>query len=184
MMLSISPLSYQCKTWKLLACLQALARGLQAIYIYIFFWNHKIVTRFYMTMQYMPHILTLFCWILAKSDYRIVILVLLHNQILSIHCKNVIQLATKQHNIFDLSIKLMTTSSQLCILWICKYLTLDNSKEELTKVFHSLITSMSLFLYGIKIWGAAFQNKYLKRIEFGYTCNLYTISDVIKDVQS
>lgn len=35
-------------------------------------------------------------------------------------------------------------------------------KEELTKLFDSLI--MSLLLYGIKIWGEAFRNKYLDRI--------------------
>ena len=47
---------------------------------------------------------------------------------------------------------------------------------------------MSLFLYGIEIWGAAYQGKYLDRIDrffkrafrFGYTNNLYVIADVIR----
>ena len=46
---------------------------------------------------------------------------------------------------------------------------------------------MSLFLYGIEIWGAAYQGKYLDRIDkffkrafrFGYTNNLYAIAEVI-----
>ena len=47
---------------------------------------------------------------------------------------------------------------------------------------------MSLFLYGIEIWGAAYQGKYLDRIDrvfkrafrFGYTNNLYVIAEVIR----
>ena len=48
---------------------------------------------------------------------------------------------------------------------------------------------MSLFLYGIEIWGAAYQGKYLDRIfkffkrafRFGYTNNLYAIAEVIRN---
>ena len=48
---------------------------------------------------------------------------------------------------------------------------------------------MSLFLYGIEIWGAAYQGKYLDRIDkffkrafrFGYTNNLYAIAEVIRN---
>ena len=48
---------------------------------------------------------------------------------------------------------------------------------------------MSLFLYGIEIWGAAYQGKYLDRIDkffkrafrFGYTSNLYAIAEVIRN---
>ena len=55
------------------------------------------------------------------------------------------------------------------------------------KLFDLLI--MSLFLYGIEIWGAAYQGKYLDRIDrffkracrFGYTNNLYVIAEVIRN---
>ena len=48
---------------------------------------------------------------------------------------------------------------------------------------------MALFLYGIEIWGAAYQGKYLDRIDkffkrafrFGYTNNLYAIAEVIRN---
>ena len=48
---------------------------------------------------------------------------------------------------------------------------------------------MSLFSYGIEIWGAAYQGKYLDRIDkffkrafrFGYTNNLYAIAEVIRN---
>ena len=47
---------------------------------------------------------------------------------------------------------------------------------------------MSLFLYGIEIWGAAYQGKYLDRTDkflkrafrFGYTNNLHVIAEVIR----
>ncbi len=59
--------------------------------------------------------------------------------------------------------------------------------EPLTKLFDLLI--MSLFLYGIEIWGAAYQGKYLDCIDrffrrafkFGYTNNLYVIAEVIRN---
>ena len=64
-------------------------------------------------------------------------------------------------------------------LYFCKYF--GYPKGQLTKLFDLLI--MSLFLYGIEIWGAAYQGKYLDRIDrffkrafrFGYTNNLYVI---------
>ena len=48
---------------------------------------------------------------------------------------------------------------------------------------------MSLFLYGLEVWGSAFQGKYLDRIDsfirhayrFGYTNKIFLISDVIKN---
>ena len=52
-------------------------------------------------------------------------------------------------------------SSHLYILRVCKYF--GYPKEQLTKLFDLLI--MSLFLYGIEIWGAAYQGKYLYRID-------------------
>ena len=55
---------------------------------------------------------------------------------------------------------LCKASSRLCILRVCKYFRYP--KEQLTKLFDLLI--MSLFLYGIEIWGVAYQGKYLDRI--------------------
>ena len=48
---------------------------------------------------------------------------------------------------------------------------------------------MSLFLFGIEIWGVAYQGKYLDRIDkffkrafrFGYTNNLYAMAEVIRN---
>ena len=55
----------------------------------------------------------------------------------------------------------------------------------MTKLFDLLI--MSLFFYGIEIWGAAHQGKCLNRIDrfvkrafrFGYTNHLYVMAEVI-----
>ena len=81
---------------------------------------------------------------------------------------------------------LRKASSRSYILRVCKYF--GYPKEQLTKLFDLLI--MSLFLYGIEIWGAAYQGKYLDRIDrffkrafrFGYTNNLYVIAEVIRNV--
>ena len=57
---------------------------------------------------------------------------------------------------------LCNASSSLYILRIC----IKHSgypKEQLTKLFDLLI--MSLFLYGIEIWGGAYQGKYLDCID-------------------
>ena len=78
---------------------------------------------------------------------------------------------------------LRKASSHSYILRVCKYF--GYPKEQLTKLFDLLI----MFLYGIEIWGAAYQGKYLGRIDkffkrafrFGYTNNLYAIAEVIKN---
>ena len=80
---------------------------------------------------------------------------------------------------------LRKASSRLYILRVCKYF--GYPKEQLTKLFDLLI--MSLFLYGIEVWGAAYQGKYLDRIDkffkrafrFGYTNNLYVMAEVIRN---
>ena len=80
---------------------------------------------------------------------------------------------------------LRRAGSRLYILRVCKHF--GYPKEQLTKLFDLLI--MSLFLYGIEIWGAAYQGKYLDRIDrffrrafkFGYTNNLYVIAEVIRN---
>ena len=76
---------------------------------------------------------------------------------------------------------LRKASGRLYILCVCKYF--GYPKEQLTTLFDLLI--MSLFLHGIEISGAAYQGKYLDRIDkfsfrFGYTNNLYAIAEVIK----
>jgi len=51
---------------------------------------------------------------------------------------------------------------------------------------------MSLFLYGLEVWGSAYQGKYLDQIDtffrrayrFSYTNKIILISDVIKDRDS
>ena len=80
---------------------------------------------------------------------------------------------------------LRKASSRLYILRVCKYF--GYPKDQLTKFFDLLI--MSLFLYGIEIWGAAYQGKYLDRIDkffkrafrFGYTNNPYAVAEVIRN---
>ena len=86
------------------------------------------------------------------------------------------------------SIKIVRTHppwSNFYILRVCKYF--GYPKEQLTKLFDLLI--MSLFLYGIEIWGAAYQGKYLDRIDkfikqafrFRYTNRLYATAEVIRN---
>ena len=58
------------------------------------------------------------------------------------------------------------------ILRFCKYF--GYPKEQLTKLFEVLI--MSLFLYGIEIWGAAYQGKYLNRIVLSERLDLVTLT--------
>ena len=80
---------------------------------------------------------------------------------------------------------LSRAASRLYILRVCKYY--GYTKYQLSKLFDSLI--MSLFLYGLEVWGSAFQGKYLDRIDsfirrayrFGYTNKSFLISDVIKN---
>ena len=64
------------------------------------------------------------------------------------------------------------------------------SKDQLNNLFNSLV--MSVFLYGIEVWGAAYQRKYLDRIDrflkrahrFGFVTKKTTILDLIKDRDS
>ena len=80
---------------------------------------------------------------------------------------------------------LRKASSRLYILRVCKYF--GYPKEQLTKLFDLLI--MSLFLYGIEFWGAAYQGKYLHRIDkffkrafrFGYSNKLYAMAEVVRN---
>ena len=84
---------------------------------------------------------------------------------------------------WDIYIDNMLTkaSSRMYILKLCGY-----SKVQLNNLFNSLV--MSVFLYGIEVWGAAYQRKYLDRIDqllkrahrFGFV----TILDLIEDRDS
>ena len=64
------------------------------------------------------------------------------------------------------------------------------AKDQLNNLFNSLV--MSVFLYGIEVWGAAYQRKYLDRIDrflkrahwFGFVTKKTTILDLIKDRDS
>ena len=61
------------------------------------------------------------------------------------------------------------------------------SKEQLTLLFDTLI--MSLFKYGIEVWGSALEKKYLDRIDkflrrahrYRYTSKSVQIIDVVKE---
>ena len=53
---------------------------------------------------------------------------------------------------------LSTAASRLYILIVCKYC--GYTKDQLSALMESLI--MSLFLYGLEVWGSASQSKYLK----------------------
>ena len=80
---------------------------------------------------------------------------------------------------------LSRAASRLYVLRVCKYY--GYTKDQIIKLFDSLI--MSLFLYGLEVWGAAFQGKYIDRIDsfirrayrFGYTNKIFLISDVIRN---
>jgi len=79
-------------------------------------------------------------------------------------------------------------ASRLYIIRVFKYY--GYTKDQLSKLFDSLI--MSSFLYGLEMWGSAYQGKYLDRIDtlfrrayrFGYTNKISLISDVIKNRDS
>ena len=83
---------------------------------------------------------------------------------------------------------LSKASSRMYILRVCK--SYGYSKDQLNNLFNSLV--MSVFLYGIEVWGAAYQRKYLDRIDrflkrahrFGFVTNKTTILDLIKDRDS
>ena len=72
------------------------------------------------------------------------------------------------------------------ILRVCRFYCY--SKDQLSKLFDSLV--MSLFYYGIEIWGSALQIKYLERIDrffrrahrrYGYTSKIIKMSCLIED---
>ena len=71
------------------------------------------------------------------------------------------------------------------ILRICR--SYGYSKKQLTILFDALI--MSLFAYGIEVWGSALEKKYLERIDkflrrayrYGYTTKSVQIIDLIKE---
>ena len=80
---------------------------------------------------------------------------------------------------------LSTASSRMYILRVCRFY--GYSKDQLSKLFDSHI--MSLFYYGIEIWGSALQIKYLERIDrffrrahrYGYTSKIIKMSCLIED---
>ena len=71
------------------------------------------------------------------------------------------------------------------ILRVCK--SYGYSKDQLNNLFNSLV--MSIFLYGIEVWGAAYQRQYLDRIDrflkrahrFGFVTKNITILDLIRE---
>ena len=83
---------------------------------------------------------------------------------------------------------LSKASSQMYILRVCK--SYGYSKVQLNNLFNLLV--MSVFLYGIEAWGAAYQRKYLDRIDrflkrahrFGFVTKNKTILNLIKDRDS
>ena len=80
---------------------------------------------------------------------------------------------------------LSRASSRMHILRTCR--SYGYSKEQLTILFDTLI--MSLFSYGIEVWGSALEKKYLERIDtflrrayrYGYTTKSVRIIDLIKE---
>ena len=79
---------------------------------------------------------------------------------------------------------LSKASARMYILRVCKYY--GYSISEVHQLFNSLI--MPIFLYGIKVWGGAYQSKYIDRIDkffkrafrFGYISKCTSFQDVIK----
>ena len=77
---------------------------------------------------------------------------------------------------------LSKASSRMYILRVCK--SYGYSKVQLNNLFNLLV--ISVFLYGIKVWGAAYQQKYLDRIDrflkrahrFGFFTKNITILDL------
>ena len=80
---------------------------------------------------------------------------------------------------------LSKAASRMYILRVCRLY--GYTKENLNLLFESLI--LSLFYYGIEVWGSALQNKYLQRIDkffrrayrFGYTLQEYKISHLVEE---
>ena len=83
---------------------------------------------------------------------------------------------------------LSKASSRMYILRVCK--SYGYSKDQLNNLFNSLI--MSVFLCGVEAWGAAYQRKFLDKIDrflkrahrFGFTTKKTAILDLIKDRDS
>ena len=79
---------------------------------------------------------------------------------------------------------LSKASSRLYILRVCRYYKYSISSLDL--LFRSLI--LSIFIYGIEVWGNAFYSKYLSRtgkafawvFESGYCIEQYYITDILK----
>ncbi|CAB4019267.1 Hypothetical predicted protein [Paramuricea clavata] len=80
---------------------------------------------------------------------------------------------------------LSKAASGMYILRVCR--SYGYIKENLNLLFETLI--LSLFHYGIEVWGSALQNEYLQRIEkllrrvyrFGYTLKEYKISKLVEE---
>jgi hypothetical protein len=80
---------------------------------------------------------------------------------------------------------LSKAASRMYIIRVCR--SYGYTKENLHLLFETLI--LSLFHYGIEVWGSALQNKYLQRIDkffrrayrFGYTLKEYKISQLIEE---
>ena len=80
---------------------------------------------------------------------------------------------------------LSKAASRMYILRVCRWY--GYTKENLNILFESLI--LSLFYYGIEVWGSALQNKYLQRIDkffrraykFGYTLKEYNILHLVEE---
>ena len=83
---------------------------------------------------------------------------------------------------------LSKASSRIYILRVCK--SYGYSKDQLNNLLNS--PGMSVFLHGIEVWGAAYQRKYLDRIDrflkrahsFGFVTKNITILDLNKDRDS
>ena len=79
---------------------------------------------------------------------------------------------------------LSKASSRLYTLRVCRYYKYSISSLDL--LFQSLI--LSIFIYGIEVWGNAFYSKYLRRtdkffaraFESGYCIERYCITDILK----
>ncbi len=80
---------------------------------------------------------------------------------------------------------LSKAASRMYIIRVCR--SYGYTKENLHLLFETLI--LSLFHYGIEVWGSSLQNKYLQRIDkffrrayrFGYTLKEYKISQLIEE---
>ena len=83
---------------------------------------------------------------------------------------------------------LSKASSRMYILRVCK--SYGYSKDQLNNFFNSLI--MSVFLCEVEAWGAAYQRKFLDKIDrflkrahrFGFTTKKTAILDIIKNRDS